>query len=190
MSIHETFDGIYRDNAWGGTESRSGPGSGSVEREQLAPDIVNLVAMLDVRSVLDIGCGETYWTPELPGYIGIDVSSEAIAVAKQRHPDWDLRIDDGSPLPQRDLVMMRCVLQHLSFRSALHLLNRIDVSGATWLLCTSYNSVENEDIDDGGGYWANISIAPFDLGSPLIQIEDGRTDNEWHDAILGLWRLQ
>ena len=130
------FDQIYRDNEWGGEESRSGPGSGSAEARELAPEIMDLIARLGVESVLDVGCGEGFWTPDLPGYIGIDVSSVAIDRARQLHPDRDLRVDDGSPYPKCDLVLLRCVIQHLSFDDASVVIQRIRQSGATWLLCT------------------------------------------------------
>ncbi len=190
MSIGETFDEIYRANSWGGTESRSGPGSSSVEREFLAPEIVALVAELDVKSVLDVGCGETFWTPELPGYIGVDVSSEAVTAARKNHPGWDFRLDDGSPFPEVDLVMVRCVIQHLSQSSALALLDRIRATGARWLLATSYLGGMNISIDDGAGYWPDMAVAPFSMGEPVRSFEDGRNDYTDHGCILGLWQFR
>lgn len=186
----EVFDGIYRTNAWGGRESRSGPGAGDIEIRTLAPDIVRVVTELGVRSVLDVGCGECYWTPELPGYIGIDVSQEALSVARQRHPGWDLRLDDGSPYPRCDLVMTRCVMQHLSMADGMELLGRIRDSGANWLLATSYKQGENVDIKTGWGYWPDLRVAPFDLGEPVMELVDGRTDAIPKDCVMGLWPLR
>jgi SAM-dependent methyltransferase len=189
-NLGRIFDEIYRANTWEGVESRSGKGAGDIERAHLAPDVARLVADLGVESVLDVGCGETYWTPDLPGYVGIDVSSEAIQVARKRHPDWDLRIDDGSPFPPADLVMSRCVFQHLSFDTARALMARIRATGATWFLCTSYHHGWNQDIVDGAGYWPDMRLSPFDLGEPDSEIEDGRTDHVFYDCVLGLWRLK
>jgi len=188
--LGEIFNEIYRTWSWEGGQSRSGKGAGDIERDLLAPDILALVDELSVSSVLDVGCGETYWTPELPGYIGIDVSERAISVAKHRHPDWDLRVDDGSPYPHVELVMSRCVIQHLSYASALGLVERVRATGATWFLVTSYRQGGNIDIKDGAGFWPDMRVAPFNFGEPLREITDGRTDNEWHEATLGLWSLR
>jgi SAM-dependent methyltransferase len=189
--MSEIFDQIYATNAWGGIESRSGPGSSSVEARDLAPDIVALVGRLRVTSVLDVGCGENFWTPDLPGYIGIDVSRLAIEVARQRHPERDLRLDDGTPYPMCDLVLVRCVIQHLSMADAAALLRRIAESGARWLLCTTYVHGANIEIATGGGYWPNMEEPPFSLGAPEVMLVDGRTDNHPDKGpMLGLWRIR
>ena len=182
------FDTIYKGNGWGGTETRSGPGAGSVERRYLAPDVAALVEGMGFESVLDVGCGEGFWTPDLPGYIGIDVSEVALETARKWHPDRDLRLDDGSPYPTCDLVLVRCVIQHLSFEDGLFLLERVFDSGATWLLCTSYKAGHNVDIKTGAGYWPDMTKPPFSLGDPVGYLLDGRTDNDQSRfPALGLW---
>lgn len=189
--MNETFDRIYETNGWNGVESRSGPGSSSVEARELAPDIVALVERLQIASVLDVGCGENFWTPDLPGYIGIDVSRLAIEVARRRRPERDFRIDDGAPYPECDLVLVRCVIQHLSMVDAAALLGRVSESGARWLLCTTYLCGANVDITTGGGYWPNMEEPPFLLGTPEDLLVDGRTDdNPDKEPRLGLWELR
>ena len=69
---------IYTENIWHGVESLSGPGSGSAATRHVAPAIVSLVERYGITSVLDVGCGDGFWMPDLPGYIGLDVSPVAI----------------------------------------------------------------------------------------------------------------
>lgn len=183
------FDRIYRRNEWTGGPSRSGQGAGDTERAELVPELRALVADLRIQSVLDIGCGEGYWMPKLPGYIGLDVSAEALQVARARHPKWDYRLDDGSPFPATDAAIVRCVIQHLSFASAQALLERVRDARIKWLICTTYERGFNEDIEDGRGYWPNMRLPPFSLDEPVRSLRDGRTDNEDRGARLAVWRL-
>lgn len=183
------FEEIYEKNSWGGSESRSGPGAGSIAVRQLAPQLIALVSELGVESVLDVGCGDGFWMPPLPGYIGIDVSTKALAMSAERHPDRTYLLDDGGPYPRCDLVIVRCVIQHLSFADARHLLDRVRESGATWLLATTYAIADNIDITTGTGYWPDMTAEPFNLGEPIRSIED-KGASDWNGGTLGLWQLQ
>ncbi len=50
--------------------------------------------------VLDIGCGVGRLMK--PGYYGIDISSEMLEIARERHPDYNLEITDGRSIPYKD----------------------------------------------------------------------------------------
>jgi SAM-dependent methyltransferase len=196
------FDDIYRTNAWAGRESRSGPGSGVAATEAIARALSALVVELDVRRVLNAGCGDDFWTPDLPGYLGVDVSTEAIAFAKKRHPErrymaanvaWFLyRMQHGG----FDLVICRDVIQHLPFADAIGLLDAIRLdSGCRWLLASTFVGGENVDVAPGEAYSPDMTAEPFSLGEPDRLIFDGWGYDD-AQAIrdprkhLGLWRLR
>lgn len=184
------FDRIYETNAWGGGESPSGPGSGSDQRQYLGPAIVELALDLGVRSVLDLGCGDGFWMPDLPGYRGFDVSPRAINLSRARHPYRDYTVDIGGNLPRVDLVISRCVLQHLSFADGLAMLQRIRDSGSRWLLATTYHiDQRNVDVRTGDGFWIDMETEPFNLGPAEREIVDLGASAD-HGGALGLWRLQ
>ena len=63
---------IYQRNEWNGGETRSGPGSGADSTRLLVPALLQVVHWLGVHSVLDVGCGEGWWQPDLPGYVGLE----------------------------------------------------------------------------------------------------------------------
>ena len=136
----DVFSRIYATNAWNGVESRSGPGSGAAATRKLAADIVALVDELGVRSVLDAACGDGYWMPDLPGYTGIDVAPEAIAIARRRHPERRYLVGSLAMvrLPRADLVILRDALQHLSLRDGMAALAAVVESGPRWLLASTY----------------------------------------------------
>jgi len=79
----------------------------------------------DVRTVLDLGCGDGTYTAEIararPGLrvVGVDAAEEAIKEAKKRYPDVEFHIAnalDLSTFPDEgfDLAIARGVLHHLS----------------------------------------------------------------------------
>lgn len=190
------FGHIYRRNLWNGIESRSGPGSGSASTERMAAEITALVAELGVASVLDVGCGDGFWMPELPGYVGVDAAAEAVELARRRHPDRRYLVLDASrePLPPAELAISRDAMQHLSLADGVALLGAIRAAGARWLLASTYLGGQNRDVATGAYFEPDLSAAPFDLGPPLRLLFDGWS---WEHPIsvrdgrkhLGLWRL-
>lgn len=193
----EPFSDVYRRNLWNGVESRSGPGSGPAATARLAAELLLLVDRYEIDSVLDVGCGDAYWQPPLPGYVGIDVAPEAIERARARHPDRIyLEVDPRDLIPQAfDLVVVRDVIQHLSLADGVALLENVRRSGSKLLLASSYCGAENVDIESGvDAYSANLEVEPFALGPPLEIILDGydyAVAGEIRDPgkVLGLWRL-
>ena len=188
-----TFDRVYRHNLWNGHESRSGPGSGRAAlRTGMA--LSDLAVAMDARRVLDVGCGDGFWMPDLPGYIGLDVSHEAIERHRRRHPSRTLVLDRGNPLPAADLVIIRFVMQHLSLADGLTLLRRVLLTRPRVIVATTYEDGVNADIESGvDAYRLDLTTAPFNMGDPFATIFDGW---DWGDGervrdagcVMGLWR--
>ena len=187
-----TFDTIYRTNRWNGIESRSGPGSGTVATQRVKNQILGLVKELRVKSVLDVGCGDGFWMPDLPGYVGFDVSRVAIRLARRNHPKRDYRTD--WPAEPFDLVITRDAMQHLSLTEGMMLLEEIRETGSKWLLASTYIGATNTNIVTGDAYSPNLEVEPFGLGPPERLIFDGYHYHETEEVRdptkhLGLWRL-
>ncbi len=191
------FSEIYRQNAWNGDESLSGPGSGDAATHRIRREIRLLVEELEIQSVLDAACGDGYWMPDLPGYIGIDVAPQAIRRARANHPERAYMSGDIASmrtLPTCQLVVTRDAMQHLSLADGQRFLDRLVTSGAGWLLASTYRGVDNIDVATGEFYSPNLEAEPFNLGAPERLIFDGydyQTGTEIRDPFkfLGLWRL-
>lgn len=192
----QVFSRIYQRNEWNGIETRSGPGSAPRTTARVASALLQLVQWLGVASVLDVGCGEGLWQPELPGYVGLDVAPEAVEAARRHHPDRAYRVHDAvrQALPPADLVLCRDAIQHLSLREGRQLLAQVRASGSAWLLASTYVGSRNERIATGGFYSPNLEAPPFRLPPALLLIHDGY-DYEAGESLrdpskmLGLWRL-
>lgn len=192
-----TFGEIYRRNLWNGVESLSGPGSGVVPTEPVAQELTALVLELDVRTVLDVGCGDGLWMPDLPGYLGVDVAPAAVERARKLHPDRHYRVWDGRRLlglEPFDLVICRDAMQHLPLADGLAILDAIRDTGSRWLLASTYRGTPNCEVVAGAFYSPNLTGPPFGLPEPARTIFDGY-DYGIPDQVrdpakfLGLWPL-
>lgn len=199
MKLQEVFDGIYRGNTWNGVESASGPGSGHVSTYRVIPPLIDLLHRHGVVSVLDVGCGDGYWWPDITGisYTGIDVSEEAIKRARARHPDRNYivgEVGDARMPVLPDLVFCRDAIQHLSPMTGVGLIASMVSMRPRWLLLSTYQGGKNIRIHEGGYYEPDLTIMPFSLGKPLETIPDGwgyTNPDEMRDPrkLLGLWRV-
>lgn len=188
------FSRIYRLNHWNGRETRSGPGSGTEATELLVRWLPKICADLGVGTVLDAGCGEGTWQPELPGYVGIDIVEAAIAVARRIHPQRQYGLADicSDTLPETDAVLCRDALQHLSLHDGLAAIANFRRSGARYLIASSHDGERNTDTPAGGWYASNLQAEPFNFGKPIASVFDGRWENadRYPMKIVGVWPLQ
>ena len=189
------FSAFYRDNTWGGLESKSGPGSSLEATAILRRVLPELAEGLRVRRVLDAACGDSFWMPELPGYVGVDIVPEAVRRAKRRHSRRRYRVVDvrSGPLPRADLVICRDAMMHLPLADGIEALNAIRKTGATWLAATTFDTGKNVNVKTGGFYRIDLEAKPFALGKPWMVLEDDRYPNPdgWKSEgkLLGVWAL-
>ena len=201
-SVKRKFSAIYRRNAFGGTESRSGEGASIGQTATIRRQIPLLLGELGVRTMLDAACGDFNWMRHtaLPVdlYIGIDIVDEVIGEVARRHGNSSRRflcldiIHD--PLPRTDLILCRDCLVHLNFADAKRALSNFKRSGARYLLTTTFaNRDTNVDLK-GADVWRplNLERPPFNVPKPLRIINEGCTEHggAFGDKSLGLWSLQ
>lgn len=198
------FSEIYQRNIWRGIpgQSRSGPGSGTAATQTVAKAIAELVDRHGFRSVLDFACGDGWWMPDLPGYVGVDVAPEAIEQARKLHPDRVYVVQDVRTLDTLrgfDLVIVRDVIQHVSLDDGLDILHVARCS-AEYILASSYDIPQHErntgcsvaQARRGWAYANDLTAAPFIMGEPIERIPDGWAYHERGGIrdprkYLGLW---
>jgi len=173
----DIFEDIYQKNAWNGTETRSGPGSGMIPTAWISTIITMLCqeTTFEIKSILDVGCGEGLWQPELPGYVGVDVSPFAIDRAREFHSERTFGVmGPGLEIAKKfDMILCRDVFQHLSFSTGSSLLGWIMEHAAHWLLISNFSNGSNVDIPEGFYYRPDMRFEPWNLGAPLLWISDG-----------------
>jgi SAM-dependent methyltransferase len=121
--VDVVFNDVYATKQWGsGAGFHSGPGSIGTPAEQYAEYIRMFIRRHDIRSVVDLGCGDFQVAQGFAGddvaYLGVDVVESLIEYNqatfgsdRRRFVRLDVTRD---PLPDGDLCLIREVLQHLS----------------------------------------------------------------------------
>lgn len=184
------FEKIYMENAWGNTETVSGPGSTLSATKNLRQALPALLADLNVRCLLDAPCGDLNWIAEVLEeakifYLGADIVEPLITKLRHNYRDDKrkcfLHIDATMDmLPMADLMITRDFLFHLSYRDTAKFLSNYLSSRIPYILTTTHinkGRFENRDIETGGWRWLDIFSEPYGFSAnPLRQISDGGGD--------------
>jgi hypothetical protein len=196
----ETFRHAYETHLWSGAESRSGAGSGPDQARVLLSALPDLCRRLQVRTLLDLPCGDWHWMATVPledlTYIGADLLPEIVTrnqAAYGRPGRAFMELDlTSSPLPAADLLLCRDCLVHLEFRDIGRALENLHRARISYLLCTTFPTQEaNVDIRTGDWRPVNLQASPFSFPPPNELINEGCTegDGRFSDKSLGLWRV-
>jgi hypothetical protein len=201
-AMEEVFSGIYHRRTWGADcESVSGPGSSLERTSAFRDDIVMLFKEINIRILLDAGCGDFNWmrllTNDLDMYTGLDIVPELISENQARYGNNKqafFHVDiTRDKLSCADLILSRDCLVHLSFQDIFKAIKNFKDSGSTYLLATTFIGLDrNIDIPTGGWRQLNLQISPFNFPAPIRLIDERRQLSEvtFADKHLALWALR
>jgi SAM-dependent methyltransferase len=208
-SVREVFTDVYERNLWGGAagEYCSGAGSDEAHAEAYAEVVRDFIAKHDIRSVVDVGCGDFNVGRRLSSagvrYTGVDVVEGLIEHNQAMHGGPGVRflcIDaTAEELPDGDLCLIRQVLQHLSNAQIQSVLER--TRKFPYVLVTEHypapgserepnrdkpHGADTRIIDDSAVY---LDRPPFDreVSGPLLEVDAGywlRRPGETHRTYL------
>jgi SAM-dependent methyltransferase len=196
LPLDKVFSDIYTNGVWiehKEQTSLSGAGSSPAATGSLTRQLEQVLADVQCKRLVDIGCGDFNWMSKVGGdfeYLGIDIVPSLIeshnttyANGKRRFVCLDVT---RQPLePWGDVAICREVLFHLSLANARALLDNIRASGVKHVLLTSDNSIWfNSDIRDGDFRRINLLRSPFGLPSPKLELKD---DHISDGRVLAVW---
>lgn len=197
-STKSIFSQIYSQHYWNSSESLSGPGSDWTEAEILAKKLPEIIEQLQIKSMLDIPCGDFNWMSRVNlkcAYIGADIVPKLILSNRSRFRGVDFRelnlITD--PLPPVDLIFCRDCLVHLSFADISKMIANLKIGNCKYFAATTFTRrKKNVDIHTGDWRPLNLQIAPFNFPSPVLLIDEQCTagDNRYRDKSMGVWRME
>ncbi len=176
--MRHRFTHIYHTNLWGNAESRSGEGSSLLQTAVIRTMIPRWLSDLDVKSLLDIPCGDYRWIKEMAlpveHYVGADIVSDIITLNASKYggPGKTFIICDLTKdrLPRADCVLCRDCLDHLSIRHIFKAMRNIQLSGSTYLITTLYaDRTTNGDIQSGDLAADQLDVSSVQL-SPAAEI--------------------
>lgn len=195
----QVFHDIFMHNGWSGDESVSGLGSSLEQTQVLVDTLPRLFKKYEVKSVLDIPCGDFHWMKhvDLAGvdYVGADIVADVVARNKRHERETvqfrhlDLITGD---LPRVDMIFCRDCLVHFAYRDLRRALANICKSGSTYLLTTTFpERARNKDIATGEWRPLNLSKPPFNFPTPLELINEKCTeaDGRFTDKSMALWKI-
>jgi len=167
MVKEEVFKEIYINNSWGSKESKSGGGSELKNNIKLLYKLKELVENNNIKSIVDLGCGDFNWMKEfdfslIDSYHGFDIVKQLIDDNNNKYSHKFSIMDITQEIPPKaDLVICKDILFHLSYEDALKAISNIYSSGSKYLLTTTFVDSENKDIVTGGWRPINLETEPF-----------------------------
>lgn len=194
LAPSEVFDRIYRERRWGNVESVSGQGSGKEMTATLRENLPQLFEKLDVKSILDLPCGDFHWMQEVDlngiHYHGGDIVPELISKNNSLYASQgrSFSVLDlmSSDLPAADLLIVRDCLVHLSFSDIEQALANIRRHSFKWILMTHfpYHS-KNKNIVTGEWRFLNCCLPPVNMPAPKQLLDDFSEAGKY----LALWEV-
>lgn len=200
QELKNTFTRISLGGLWGSKESMSGTGSELGATETLRKELPEMLKKFNIKSILDIPCGDFHWMKEIDfnalgvEYRGADIVSELITRNKILYPDINFEVLDitQNKLPKVDLIFVRDCLGHLSDDNIFKALGNIRDSGSTYLAATSFTKWnKNPDIPNGSWKCINLMIHPY-LLKPIYLINENCKEGypHYNDKCILLFKIE
>ena len=200
-SAKDVFTEIYESNHWESSESKSGTGSEFIKTESLIKGIDKLLIEMNIKSVLDLPCGDYEWMQKVDmsniNYIGADIVEALIEDNIKQYKETEKRkfkvlniITD--PLPKCDLIIVRDCFVHLSYDDINSAIQNIKASGSKYLLTTTFTKHnQNHDIVTGNWRALNLLEKPFNFSPPMTVLVENCTEGSgiYTDKAMALWEI-
>jgi len=182
-------------------ESLSGPGSSLLATSEVRQRLPLLIQDLDVKSVVDAGCGDLNWIKRVNlavrEYIGVDVVPVVVddneknsCSPNSRFITLDLT---RQPTPKAGLIICRDCLVLLSNEDISRVLRNFAKSGSQYLLTTTFvNHGANSELGTGKWRPLNLQLPPFTFPEPLRIINEkcAEAGRDFSDKSLALSRIE
>ncbi len=192
----EVFDAVYEKNYWQDDESKSGSGSTIDATRPYADSLIKNLTALGIQTLFDAPCGDLNWIGRVidetgVDYSGGDIATEAVALAKSRRPDLNIRRFDicTDRFPDCDLWHCRDTFFHLSFTDIRRALVNVSKSNIEFAALTTHRArvLTNLDIKTGGFRLLDLERHPFSFPTPTALLEDFQTGD--FPRYVGIWKV-
>ena len=192
-----SFKNIYDNNYWGEAETFSGEGSTVKATEILRQNLEELFKELNIKTLLDIPCGDFNWMKELKYefefYLGCDIVSEIIFNNKKLYETMTRKfqvfdIVENIPSMKFDAIFCRDLMIHLPIKDISKVIDNIIQSDSKYLITNTYlDTANNTDVAYGGYRPVNLEIEPFYLPKPIKMFEE--KSGYIKDKYIAIWEI-
>ena len=178
------FTSIYKTNAWGSKETVSGHSSTLVRTETIRSNLPTLFKTLNIKSILDCGCGDFHWFEKVPlestiQYLGVDIVEPIIVQNQKTYTKETIHFQKMNILEEppetADLWILRDVCGLYSYDDCRTILKKFIESKSKYLAITSIEKTD-ENVDGMLGTWRALDLrkAPFQFPEPNQVLPDGQ----------------
>lgn len=178
--IISIFDNIYKNGTWNNNRSDiplSGPGSSLENTLKFRNTLDAFCKSHNVTSIVDIGCGDLTWMPQMNifkeiKYTGIDIVESLIRSHSAKYPQHTFIHMDAvkSSPPIADLAIIRDVLFHLKHEEINQLFENIKGKYKYYVLTSCNNSMNDNSLNKYHFHEVNLNIEPFNFNKPILTI--------------------
>lgn len=197
----DLFTEYYKNNTWSGKESLSGPGSDYEQTKYLIPELDIMLKYLNVKSMLDIPCGDFNWMKNVDlekiSYHGADIVEPLIKNNNKKYQKDNISFSVidivNDKLPTVDLIMVRDCLVHLPTDDVIKALINIKQSKSKYFLTTNFlwnHQEDNQDIFIGEWRRINLQKTPYNFKYPERIIIEGNIQSHDRDKTMSLWYVK
>ena len=190
------FTSIYKSNHWvqgdkvldSSKISVSGHGS-NIDTEQffnLKKNILRFIQDYEIKTLLDMPCGDFLWMNELLknkeiDYLGVDIVDELINENLIKYGNVNINFLSGDVVnfytkKEFDLVFIRDLFIHIDNSSIIKIIENIKKMNIKYLGFTNYNNKINNNVIIGKHRKINMLIEPFNLQEPMFKFQDFEKD--------------
>ncbi len=167
-NLKSTFETIYDGNVWRGG---SGAGSDLQNAALYVAYIQHLVDQSDVRTIVDLGCGDWRFSQYLDlrncDYLGVDIVPSLVATNTAKYGKAHVRFQAADitafDVPPCDLLLCKDVMQHVSNAHVQAILERSAV--ASLAVFTNDYHPANDDCVNGSTRPLDITAPPFSFAA-------------------------
>ena len=195
------FSYIYKNRYWTNDKDGSLSGSGSSEQasQNLVNELNNFIAEKNIRSILDIPCGDWKWMPNIDmrdiKYTGGDIVQDIVTANQQKYSNSNIhfkRINlSRDSLVSSDLIIVRDLLVHLKNDDIFKCLENIKNHNIRYIGLTHYPNTTKNRNPIWGDRWRplNMLIDPFNLNEPDYILSDSSNDGSIdEDRVMAIWK--
>jgi chemotaxis methyl-accepting protein methylase len=125
-------------------------------------------------------------------YVGADIVRKLIYRLQNKYPKYKFVTFDltNDKCPRFDLIIVRDLLIHLSYKDILRVFQNISDSGSKYLLFSNYNVKKNKDILNGNFREINFFKKPFKLKKKDLLYKIYENDNEGYNKEMILVKVK
>ena len=192
-----SFKNIYDNNYWGESETFSGEGSTIKATEILRQNLEKLFKEFDIKTLLDIPCGDFNWMKELKYefdfYLGCDIVYDIITNNKKAYETMTRKfqvfdIVENIPTMKFDAIFCRDLMIHLPIKDISKIIDNIIKSDSRYLISNTYSDTDkNTDVAYGGYRPINLEIEPFYFPKPIKMFQEN--SDYIKDKYIAIWEI-